>query len=142
MGQIVDLSWSSYQYTSFKKNNSGFVISVRLSVPREDNWKKVENTLMTSKNRFSCPVSLDKFYSWIKVIEISSNEESLPFPKVDNSEIVRIHCQHLKIFFRNTLPISTNYTTYHSWVQEIQVAINKNIPNKDIKIWLKLNHTT
>ena len=59
-------------------------------------------------------------------IQISSNEGLRPFPRRDNKEIAKLHCQNLKIFFiRTTGPISTKLGTKHLWVMGIQICSNE-----------------
>ena len=49
-----------------------------------------------------------------------------PFPKGDNYEIAKIHWQNLQIFSTGTnWPISSNPSTKHLWVKEIQVCLNE-----------------
>ena len=56
------------------------------------------------------------------MISICSNKRPHPFPRGDDSEIVKISYQHLRIFFsRTTGLISTKFGTKHPWVKGIQV---------------------
>ena len=76
-------------------------------------------------SRTTEPIStkLNTKHFWMKGIQVSSNEGPRPFPRGGNYEIVKIHCQHLKIFFSRTAePISTKLSTKHPCVKEIQVC--------------------
>ena len=58
-------------------------------------------------------------HSWVKGIQVCLNSGSHPFPRGDDNEIAKIHCQTLQIFLRTTGPISTKLSTKHPWVKGI-----------------------
>ena len=88
--------------------------------PRGDNNKRVKTYWQILKiffSRTTLPIStkLGTKYSWVKGIQVYSNEGPRPFPRGDNYEIVKIHWRNLKIFFsRTTEPISTKLGTNYS----------------------------
>ena len=70
------------------------------------------------------PIStkLSTKHSWLKEIQVCSNERPGIFPRGHNNEIAEIHWQNLRIFFfRTNGPISTKLGTKHTWVKGIQV---------------------
>ena len=72
-------------------------------------------------SRITGPISiiLGTMHHWLKGIQVCSNEGPSPFPRGENYEITKIHCQNLKIFFwRTTGPISTKLSTKHPWVKD------------------------
>ena len=55
-------------------------------------------------------VKLGTKHSWMKKIQVCSNEGQCPFPRGDNSIILEKHLPSLKsFFFRTTGPVSTNF---------------------------------
>ena len=78
-------------------------------------------------SRTSGPIwtKLGTKHLWVKGIQICSNEGPCPFPRGDNSEIVKLNWKYFKIFFsRITGPIWTKLSTKHPWVERIQVCSN------------------
>ena len=57
----------------------------------------------------------------MKGFQVYSNERPQPFPRGDDYEVAKIHCQNLQIFFsRLTGPIfATKFGTKHPWVKRI-----------------------
>ena len=100
--------------------------------PRGDNYEIVKihwrNLKIFSRITEHFSTKLGQMHSWLKRIQISSNEGPRPFSRGDDYEIVKKHWQNLTIFFsRTTEPISTKFGTMHPWVQGIQVYSNEGI---------------
>ena len=99
--------------------------------PRGDNNKIAKIHWWNSKiffSRTTKPIStkLGTKHSWVKGIQVWSNEGPRPFPRGDNCEIVKIHWQYLKIFFsRTTEPFSTKLGTKHPWMNGFQICSNE-----------------
>ena len=67
-------------------------------------------------------------HTWVKGIQVCSNEEPRPCPRRDNYEIAKIYWWNLKIFFsKTTRPISTKLSIKHPWVKGIQISLNKGL---------------
>jgi hypothetical protein len=78
-------------------------------------------------SRISKPNSI-KFstnYSWIKGIQVCSNEGECPSPRGDNSKRVKVHWQFLKIFPRTSWPNSIKLCTNYPLLKGIQACSNK-----------------
>ena len=66
-------------------------------------------------------------HSWVKGIQVYSNEGLCPFLRGYNYEIAKIYWRIWKIFFsRTTVPISIKLSTNHPWMKEIQIFEMKN----------------
>ena len=64
-------------------------------------------------------------HSWVKGIQVCSNEGMFPFPRGDqNSKIVKIHKRNLKMY-RTTRPTFSKLGTMHPWVKGIQFCLNE-----------------
>jgi hypothetical protein len=63
----------------------------------------------------------------MKGIQICSNKGPGPVLREDNHRNVKMWWDHLKIFSRNTGPISTRLGIKHPWVKGIQVCSKKEI---------------
>ena len=72
-------------------------------------------------------INLGTKYSWVKEIQVCSNEGWCPFPRENNIvKMLEKHLPSLKIsFFRTTGPVSTKLGTKHPWVKGIQVCSNE-----------------
>ena len=66
-------------------------------------------------------VKLGAKHSWMKAIQVCSNESQCPFPRGDDNIIVEILLSSLKIFFRTTGPFSTKLGTKHPWMRKINI---------------------
>ena len=61
-------------------------------------------------------IKLGTNYSWVKGIQVCSNEGPGPIQRGDNHKNVKIGWGHLKIFFSTTTgPILTRLGTNHPW---------------------------
>ena len=64
----------------------------------------------------------------MKKIQVYPNKGTrpYPYPKIENKEMVKIHCQHYKIFSsRTNKRITTKPGSRHHWMKGIQVCSNK-----------------
>ena len=78
-------------------------------------WQMLKNLLL--QNHTPISTKLGTKHSWMKKIQVSSNEGLHPFQRGDNNEIAKIHWWNLKIFFSKTIQlISTKLCTKHPWV--------------------------
>ena len=68
-------------------------------------------------------------HSWVREIQICSNEGKILFSRGDNYKIVKIYWQNWKILFKlkssTTVSISTNLCAKHIWVKRIPVGSNE-----------------
>ena len=83
-------------------------------------------TFSSSREPFG-PIStkLGTKHPWMKGIRICSMKGFRSFPRGDNYEIVKIHWQFSKIFFRTSRPIATKLGPKHPWVKRIQNCSNE-----------------
>ena len=61
-------------------------------------------------------------HPWVDGIQICTNKGQHPSSRGDNSKIIKIYGEYLKIFyFSITGPVSTKPGIKHPWVKEIQI---------------------
>ena len=68
------------------------------------------------------PISamFDTQHPWVDGIQIFTNKGSHPISRGDDSKIIKMYGEYLKIFFsRTTRPVSTKLGIKHPWLEEI-----------------------
>ena len=65
-------------------------------------------------------------HPWVDGIQIFTNKGPHPSSRGDNSKIIKIYGEYLKIFyFRTTGPVSMKLGIKLPWVEKIQIFSNK-----------------
>ena len=86
------------------------------------------NPKQTNKQKSSSQETLFHFnQTWHKAsLSYLFKKASRTFPRGDNSEILKIHWQNLKLFFSKIIwPISTELSTKYHWMKGIQDCSNE-----------------
>ena len=89
-----------------------------------------------SSSKEPVSVKLCTKHSWLKEIQVCSNEGQCPFPRWNNNTILEIHLPSLKIFFRTIVPVSTKLGTKHPWVKGTDILEIRTIQFSRKRWWV------